>query len=176
MGFEMEIDPRNLKANCDTVFSFGFNDVLSPYAPALSLNTVYKRMSGFICDCVQSLVWLLTAAGEIDIDFNDLKTTLKEQGCGLIGIGKGTGMSRAKWAAIMALNNTSIKSKIGISKHALVNIMGNRLSLSECQTIFDCVTKAVPPSTLITLGTSEVEELKDTLEVLIIATDEEKDE
>ncbi len=121
---------------------------------------------------VQGISDLITKAGEINIDFADVRTIMKGQGQALMGIGIGNGDNRAVDAATNAINNPLLEdAHIEGAKGILVNVTGGGdFSLSEYEEILNIITANADEDALIIAGNAIDESLDDEIRVTVIAT------
>lgn len=119
---------------------------------------------------VQGISDLITRAGEINIDFADVRTIMSEQGDALMGIGIGRGENRAVDAATNAINNPLLEdAHIEGATKILVNVTG-RFALSEYEEIMKIITANADEDVLVIAGTAIDDSLNDELRVTVIAT------
>jgi cell division protein FtsZ len=121
---------------------------------------------------VQGISDLITEAGEINIDFADVRTIMKGRGDALMGIGTGTGDNRAVDAATNAINNPLLEdARIEGAKGILVNVTGgDDLSLTEYEEVLRIITANADDDALIIAGNALDSELQDEVKVTVIAT------
>jgi cell division protein FtsZ len=121
---------------------------------------------------VQGISDLITKAGEINIDFADVRTIMKGQGDALMGIGIGNGDNRAVDAATNAINNPLLEdAHIEGAKGILVNVTGGSdFSLNEYEEILTIITANSDEDALIIAGNAIDETLDDEIRVTVIAT------
>ena len=121
---------------------------------------------------VQGISDLITEAGEINIDFADVRTIMKGKGDALMGIGTGTGDNRAVDAATNAINNPLLEdARIEGAKGILVSVTGGEdFSLSEFEEILNIITTNADSDAMIISGTATDPELVDEVKVTVIAT------
>jgi cell division protein FtsZ len=121
---------------------------------------------------VQGISDLITKAGEINIDFADVRTIMKGQGDALMGIGIGNGENRAVDAATNAINNPLLEdAHIEGAKGILVNVTGGSdFSLNEYEEILTIITANCDQDALIIAGNAIDETLDDEIRVTVIAT------
>jgi cell division protein FtsZ len=110
--------------------------------------------------------------GIINIDFADVRTTMQGQGDALMGIGLGSGDNRAVDAATNAINNPLLEdSRIEGAKRILINVSGGGdLSLTEFQEVVSIITANSDPNALIIAGNALDPEMRDRVQVTVIAT------
>jgi cell division protein FtsZ len=121
---------------------------------------------------VQGISDLITEAGEINIDFADVRTIMKGKGDALMGIGVGAGDNRAVDAATNAINNPLLEdAKIEGAKGILVNVTGGTdLSLSEFEEVLKIITANADHDANIITGHTLDTALEEQIKVTVIAT------
>jgi cell division protein FtsZ len=107
----------------------------------------------------------------INLDFADVKTIMTERGSALMGIGGGTGESRATEAAKKAICSPLLETSIDGARGVLMNITGGtNLSLYEVNEAADIVASASDPEVNMIFGAVIHEDQKDEIMVTVIAT------
>ncbi len=121
---------------------------------------------------VQGISDLITEAGEINIDFADVRTIMKGKGDALMGIGVGSGDNRAVDAATNAINNPLLEdAKIEGAKGILVNVTGGTdLSLSEFEEVLKIITANADHDAIVITGHTLDTSLDEQIKVTVIAT------
>ncbi len=121
---------------------------------------------------VQGISDIITEAGEINIDFADVRTIMKGKGDALMGIGIGTGDNKAVDAATNAINNPLLEdAKIEGAKGILVNVSGgNDLSLSEFEEVLKIITANADRDAIVITGHTIHEAMEERIKVTVIAT------
>ncbi len=121
---------------------------------------------------VQGISDLITEAGEINIDFADVRTIMKGQGDALMGIGTGRGDNRAVDAATNAINNPLLEdARIEGARGILVSVTGGEdFSLAEYEEILNIITTNADKDAMIISGTATDPTLEDEVKVTVIAT------
>ena len=121
---------------------------------------------------VQGISDLITEAGEINIDFADVRTIMKGKGDALMGIGTGSGDNRAVDAATNAINNPLLEdARIEGAKGILVSVTGGEdFSLSEYEEILNIITTNADKDAMIISGMTTDVALDDVVKVSVIAT------
>ncbi|MCL2043822.1 MAG: cell division protein FtsZ [Treponema sp.] len=121
---------------------------------------------------VQAIADLITKPGIINTDFADVQSTMKGQGDALMGIGKGSGDTRARDAAAGAIDNplledTSIKG----ATRLLVNISGpENITMVEIAEIMQMIKAEADPDVETIYGQNYDPDLGDNIKVTVIAT------
>ena len=121
---------------------------------------------------VQGISSIITQSGEVNTDFADVMTAMKDQGDAILGVGIGEGDNRAVDAATAAINNKLLEdSHIDGAKNILINICsGEDLSLSETDEIAKIVTGSSAPDANIFWGQVIDPDMGGTVSVTVIAT------
>jgi len=121
---------------------------------------------------VQGISDLITLAGDINIDFADVRTVMEGQGDAIMGIGVGSGDNRAQEASEKAINNPLLDDAcIEGARNILVNVTcGEDFSLIEYQEVIDLITSKAAEDAHIIVGVVTDSSIKDEVRVTVIAT------
>ncbi len=137
-----------------------------------SVKDSFRTADDVLRQSVQGISDVITIAGDVNIDFADVKTTMEGKGDALMGIGVGKGDNRAVDAAIAAIRNPLLEDvAIDGAKNVLVNVTGGEdMTLFEFQDVIQTITESASPDTLIIPGMVCDSSLKDEIRVTVIAT------
>ncbi|AFG38164.1 cell division protein FtsZ [Spirochaeta africana] len=143
----------------------------TPYEQALLMADDVLRQG------VQGISDLITIAGDINIDFADVRTIMSGQGDALMGIGIGEGDNRAVDAATNAINNPLLEdAHIEGAKGILVNVTGGSdFSLMELEEVVNIITNTADRNALIIPGTVIDRNLDGQVKVTVVATGFQKE-
>ncbi|MBW3608952.1 MAG: hypothetical protein KY463_11460 [Actinobacteria bacterium] len=120
---------------------------------------------------VQGISDLVTLPGVINLDFADVRTIMANAGNALLGIGMGTGESRAIDAANTAVSSPLLETSMEGAHSILLSITGGRdLSLWEINEAAKAVSEAAHPEANIIFGAMVDETLEDQVWVTVVAT------
>jgi cell division protein FtsZ len=120
---------------------------------------------------VQGISDLVTLPGVINLDFADVRTIMADAGNALLGIGMGTGDSRAVDAAKKAVESPLLETSMEGAHSILLSITGGRdLSLWEINEAAKAVSEAAHPEANIIFGAMVDEDLDDQVWVTVVAT------
>lgn len=107
----------------------------------------------------------------INLDFADVRTTMKDKGIAHMGIGVGQGETRAVDAARAAITSPLLETTIDGARSVLINITGdNSLGLMEIEEAASLVASAVDPEANIIFGAGIDDQLEDQVRITVIAT------
>jgi cell division protein FtsZ len=136
------------------------------------IKEAFKIADDVLRQGVQGISELITNLGDMNLDFADVETTMKDQGDALMGIGSGSGDDRAEQAAANAVENPLLEdNSIAGAKHILVNVSGGEdISLLEYEAVMNYITKNADPDAHIIIGQTSNVSLGDKLQVTVIAT------
>ena len=102
---------------------------------------------------VQGISELITLPGLINLDFADVRTTMRDAGQALLGIGMGTGDSRATFAAERAVSSPLLETSVDGARSILLSITGGPdLTLLEVSEAAKVVQEAAHPDANIIFG------------------------
>jgi len=120
---------------------------------------------------VQGITDLVKSPGEINLDFSDVTTVMKDGGEALMGIGQASGDKRAAQAAQAAISSPLLEIPINGAKRVLLNVTGGiNLTLTEVNEAARLITEAADPEADIIFGQAIDEDLNDSIRITVIAT------
>jgi cell division protein FtsZ len=120
---------------------------------------------------VQGISDLITLPGLINLDFADVRTIMSEAGQALLGIGMGTGDSRALDAVEHAIESPLLETSLDGAQSILLSITGGRdLSLFEVNDAAKAVADVAHPDANIIFGAMVDEKMGDEVWVTVVAT------
>ena len=120
---------------------------------------------------VQGISELITLPGLINLDFADVRTTMRDAGQALLGIGMGTGETRAVSAAERAVSSPLLETSVDGARSILLSITGGPdMSLLEVSEAAKVVQEAAHPDANIIFGANVDDTLADQVWVTVIAT------
>jgi cell division protein FtsZ len=121
---------------------------------------------------VQGISDLITLPGLINLDFADVRTIMaKATGSALLGIGMGSGESRALEAASRAVESPLLETSVDGARSILLSITGGPdLSLWEVNEAAKAVAEAAHPDANIIFGAMVDERLGDEVWITVVAT------
>jgi cell division protein FtsZ len=127
--------------------------VLSLIDKTTPLTEAFQVIDEVLLQAIQGIASLITVHGVVNVDFADVKSVMTDAGTALMGIGYGTGDSRAAEAARAAIDSPLLESSINGAKGLLLNITGGSdLSMFEIDEAARIVTEAADPEANIIFG------------------------
>ncbi|MDR1182748.1 MAG: cell division protein FtsZ [Bacteroidales bacterium] len=95
---------RELSQNVDALIIIK-NEALKSFYPDLKLSNAFAKVDDVLLIAAKSIAELITLESIINVDFNDVKTVLKNSGTVLIGSGEAEGEDRALKSVESAINS-----------------------------------------------------------------------
>lgn len=139
----------------------------------LNFREQFMIADNILCAGVRGLTEVITKTGDINVDFADVCTIMRDSGECILGLGRGKGENRILDAVQGAIANPLLKNRqIDGSKKILINVTSNgAISLEEYKEIVDTITESANPSANIIAGLYVDERMEDDdLAVTVIAT------
>ena len=179
--FKMEGVPRlrnaemgiaQLKDSVDTLIVIPNQRLLDICSEETTLREAFRVADEVLLQATRGISDLIAIPGEVNLDFNDVRTVMQQGGDALMGTGTAKGEGRAIHAAEAAIKSPLLEDlSIDGARYVLVNIAaGSDLKLFEVDESVSTVTKAVGPEANIIWGTVLDDALSDELRVTVIAT------
>ena len=166
-----EMGIENLKAKVDTLVTIPNERLLNMVDKKTTLLDSFKKADDVLRQGVQGISDLITNPGLINLDFADVRSVMVDKGLAHMGIGIGSGDSRAKDAAEEAICSPLLETSITGATGVLINITGGAdLSLFEINEASEIVQESADPDANIIFGTAIDESLKDQIRITVIAT------
>ncbi|MBS20800.1 MAG: cell division protein FtsZ [Chloroflexi bacterium] len=120
---------------------------------------------------VQSITELITNPGDINLDFADVQSIMKDAGPAWMSIGHASGATRSRDAAQEAITNPLMDVSIEGATGVLFNITGGSdLKLSELHEAAEVIQRVVDPEANIIFGMTTDHKMENEIKITIIAT------
>jgi cell division protein FtsZ len=159
-----------LMEHVDTLIAIP-NEKLLEIAPDLSMPEAFMVADEVLVRAVKGIAELISKPGLVNLDFADVRTTMKNGGVSLIALGEGQGEERAEEAVYNALRNPLIDVSIDNARNILVNVSGSTdMQLVEAKRVVELVTEQANPGAEVIWGALIMPELEDRIRVTIIAS------
>ncbi len=162
---------EKLRENVDTLLIIN-NDKIREMYGNLKRSEAFGHANNILTTAAKAISEIITVPGEINVDFADVQTVMKNGGSAIMGCATAEGDDRALRAAQGALNSPLLNdNEIRGAKKVLVNITTGvqQVTMDEIGVIMEYVQEAAG-STDIILGACDDPSLGDKLSVTLIAT------
>lgn len=183
--FEFEGRPRmemanqgleRLKEEVDSLIVIPNQKIFELISVDTDKRSAFELANKVLYNATKGISQIITKTGEINVDFADVRTIMKDMGDAMIGTGIAEGESRAEKAALDALSNPLLDDiDITGSKSVLVNISSNgSIKMSEIGRINQIIQSKAGEEAKYILGIVDDKDMKDEIMVTVIATGFEK--
>lgn len=149
------------------------NDKLRMLCGDLPLSEAFKRADNVLTTAAKGIAEIITVAGYINVDFEDVKTVMKNSGVAIMGTGVASGPDRARLAVEEALNSPLLDNNdINGAGNLLLYISSgkNEITMDEVTEITDYIQDKTNSTGDIIWGNGFDESLDDKISVTIVAT------
>ena len=161
-----------LKDQVDSIIVI-VNDKIREVFGDLVFSEAFARADDVLTTAAKGIAEIITIPGYVNVDFEDVKTVLRDSGVAIMGIGKAGGDNRAIDAVEAALSSPLLNdTNIHGARHVLLNITSGRkeVRMDEISEITEYVQEAAGTDSDIIWGNCMDESLDDELSVTVIAT------
>lgn len=169
---QAEAGLEELKKYVDTLLVIG-NDKLREIYGNLKMSEAFGHADDVLTGAAKSIAEIISLHMHINVDFNDVKTVMKESGVAIMGSAVASGERRAIKAVEQALNSPLLNDNdISGARHVLLNIMSGSddIDMDEFGEITDFIQEAAGGTAELITGYGTDPSLGDNVSVTIIAT------
>jgi cell division protein FtsZ len=169
---QAEAGLEEMKKYVDTLLVIG-NDKLREIYGNLKMSEAFEHADDVLTGAAKSIAEIISLHMHINVDFNDVKTVMKESGVAIMGSAVASGERRAITAVEQALNSPLLNDNdISGARHVLLNIMSGSddIDMDEFGEITDYIQEAAGGTAELITGYGTDASLGDNVSVTIIAT------
>jgi cell division protein FtsZ len=161
-----------LSGKVDSVIAIPNDRILEVVERKSSFDEALRQADEVLRQGVQGICEIITTTGEINLDFADVRTVMKDRGTALMGIGVGVGSERAVQAAQQAINSKLLEQDIRGAKGVLVNIKGSPdVPISEIYAAMTYIEEQCDQEDCeVFFGYVADDKMKDEIHVTVVAT------
>jgi len=148
------------------------NDRLREAIAGAPLQDAFRAADDVLRMGVKGISDIITKPGLVNVDFADVRSVMADAGTALLGIGVGSGRSRASEAAQAAMTSPLLESaRIDGARGCVINISGGRdMTLEDMTTASEVIYDVVDPDANIIIGAVVDESIEGEIHVTVIAT------
>ena len=160
-----------LAENVDTLIVIP-NDRLKDVTAGAPLQEAFKNADDVLRMGVKGISDIITCPGLVNVDFADIRSVMTEAGTALLGLGIGSGRSRALEAAQAAMNSPLLEAaRIDGAKGCVINITGGKdMTLEDMTSASEIIYDVVDQEANIIVGAVVDESMEGEIQVTVIAT------
>jgi cell division protein FtsZ len=160
-----------LRDKVDNLIVIHNDRLLMMFNKDVPMEEALKRADEAVMLGVLSVAEVVNKAGEINVDYADLKSIMQLPGLALMAVGESKGKDAAAEAARVAVSNPLLDLSIEGAKGVLFDIHGGpNLSLGQVNAVGSFIASHVDPSAMIFFGMLLDKEMEDKVHITIIAT------
>lgn len=163
---------QELKKYVDTILII-CNDKLREQYGDLKLSEAFHKADDVLTTAAKGIAEIITVTGYINVDFEDVKTVMKESGKAIMGYAKAEGENRAIEAVKSALSSPLLNDNdIEGASNVLLYITSGKeeISMDEVTEITDYIQKEAKSQAEIIWGNGYDESLGNNISITLIAT------
>ena len=163
---------EQLKKNVDSILVVS-NDKVREIHGNLALSDAFSQADNILTTAAKGIAEIITVAGSINVDFEDVNTVMKDSGVAIMGHATSEGEDRAQKSISTALNSPLLEDNdIRGAKHILLNITSGdkEVTMDEIGEITNYVEEEAGYGTDVIWGVCKDEALGDKVGITIIAT------
>ena len=162
-----------LKACCDTVIVI-LNDKLREIYGNLPISDAFAQADNVLTTAAKGIAEIITVPGHVNVDFEDVKTVMKDSGAAVMGSSQTEGENRARRAAEEAISSPLLDSRniLGAQKILLSIISGEQaeLQMDELTEITEFIQDKAGDDAEVIFGHGIDPDLGNCIRVTVIAT------
>ncbi len=162
-----------LREHADTIITVPNDRLLTMMNKNSTMSEMLEKVDHVLLDAVRGITDVIKVHGQINLDFEDLRTVMREVGPAIMGTGVASGEKRAVEAARTAIDNQLLED-VGIdgARGVLVNVSAARetLTLTEWQEAMALIQEKAHEDANIILGVIYDDSLGEEMRVTVIAT------
>jgi len=131
----------------------------------------FRMADDVLRQAIQGISDVITTAGEVNVDFNDVKRVMAKSGDALIGIGEMAGANRHIEAARTAIMSPLLERRnLNGAKGLIVHFLARQHFMHEQREAVDFIRENASGDAVIIYGLAYDENMGDALKVTVIAT------
>lgn len=148
------------------------NDRLRDAIAGAPLQDAFRAADDVLRMGVKGICDIIIKPGLVNVDFADVRSVMADAGTALLGIGVGSGRSRASEAAQAAMTSPLLESaRIDGARGCVINISGGKdMTLEDMTTASEVIYDMVDPDANIIVGAVVDDSLEGEIHVTVIAT------
>ncbi len=169
---------EQLKKNVDSILVIS-NEKLKEIHGNLKVSEAFAEADNILTTAAKGIAEIITVAGDINVDFEDVNTVMRDSGVAIMGNAQVGGEDRARRAIDAALNSPLLEDNdIRGAQHILLNISSSsshEVTMDEISEITEYVQEEAGYGTDLFWGNCTDETMGEKLSVTLIATGFDKE-
>ncbi|KAK1300968.1 hypothetical protein QJS10_CPB13g01589 [Acorus calamus] len=160
-----------LRNSVDTLIIIPNDKLLTAVSPSTPVTEAFNLADDILRQGVRGISDIITVPGLVNVDFADVRAIMADAGSSLMGIGTATGKTRARDAALNAIQSPLLDIGIERATGIVWNITGGSdLTLFEVNAAAEIIYDLVDPSANLIFGAVVDPSLSGQVSITLIAT------
>ncbi len=160
-----------LAENVDTLIAIPNDKLLTICPQEVSMDEAFRMADEVLRQGISGIAEIIVRPGDINLDFNDVRTIMHEAGPAIMGVGSSSGANRAVDAARQAISSPLLDVDIRGARGVLFSITGGpNLGLHEVSAAANVVSEMIDDDADFIFGHTTDPDLTDEVRVTVIAT------
>ncbi len=163
---------EELKKHVDSIIVIP-NEKLKEIFPGLKMSEAFAKADDVVSNAAKSIAEIITNHLHINVDFNDVRTVMKDSGTALMGSATARGENRAMEALKNAINHPLLSdNNITGARHVLLSITTGTddITTDEFEAITNYIHEVSGGTAEVIPGYGQDESLGDSVAITIVAT------
>ena len=161
----------NLRDKVDTLIVVSNDKLLQIVPDNTPLQDAFSVADDILRQGVVGISEIIVRPGLINVDFADVRSVMADAGSALMGIGTGSGKTRAQDAAVAAISSPLLDFPIERAKGIVFNITGGQdMTLHEINSAAEVIYEAVDPNANIIFGALVDDNMENEISITVVAT------
>lgn len=171
-GVVAEKGIEELSQNVDSLITVPNDKLVQVLGKDFMFAKAFEYANEVLNNAVQGISELVTLPGLVNVDFEDLRTVMSENGLGMMGVGVASGEDRARKAVEKAIANPLLEDiVVSDARGLLVNITsGMDFTIGEYDVVGDVINSITQEDARVIIGTSIDDTMNGELRVTVVAT------
>jgi len=159
-----------LESRVDTLVVIPLNKLLSVISEQTPPQEAFRVADDALRQAVQEISNIITKPSLFNLGFPYVRGVMADAGSALLGIGVGSGKSRATEAAMAAISSPLLEYSIEGAKDAIIYLTASNLTIGEVDAVVNTISEVVDPSANIIFDIVVDDKMGDDVRITVIAT------
>ena len=160
---------ENLRECVDTIIVIPNEKLLEIVDKRTSFKDAFHKADEVLQQCVQGITDLINENADINLDFADVSTVMRDKGVAHVGIGAGKGDDKAIEAVRMAVESPLLETTIADATDIIINVTGD-ITLYDPAAAAEYIQSITGDDVNVIFGARVDETMTDTCIVTVLAT------
>ncbi|NUN63638.1 cell division protein FtsZ [Pseudanabaena biceps] len=170
-GQQAEEGIAGLQSRVDTLIVIPNDKLLSVISEQTPVQEAFRVADDILRQGVQGISDIIMIPGLVNVDFADIRAVMADAGSAMMGIGIGSGKSRAREAAMTAISSPMLETSVEGASGVVFNITGGEdMTLHEVNAAAETIYEVVDQNANIIFGAVIDPKMDGEIRITVIAT------